>query len=391
MSPLKKLSNSAVLALSLFGCLITLILFWEHLHPQANVGCSAIGGNCLATDASKYGHIGPIPTSLLGLGMYLTFAALCLARKKEGAAPVERAEGSNVLPVSSKMKMLDTAVWVMSTGAACFSLFLQKYALFEIFSFCPYCMASCLTVCIIFLLSTRDLFIGNGKLEGEQKLLAGTFALIGVLTAFMGLPELIRHINQLRTLPPIKVGVVHPKVPVVTADMHIIGDANAPYLIVEFADYQCNHCKKANAFLHDLMAKNPTKYRLAFRNYPLPMHNWANKAALAAEAAGEQGKFWEMHDSLFEHQEEMFSPNFKADRFKELAAELGLDVDKFSRDMLSDKITMHVAQDTVDAPKLEVKQTPSFFIVHGNKDPYMLSGNDQLKTAAEDAANDAWK
>ena len=352
MSPLKKLSNLVVMALSILGCIIALVLFWEHLHPSANVGCSAVGGNCLAADQSKYGHIGPVPTSLMGLGMYVTLLLLSIGRKKEGAAPVKVTEGetTGVLAVSSRMKVLDATVWVISLAA-----------------------------------------VSNGKLEGEQKLLAGTFALIGGLTAFMGLPELINHINKLRTLPPIKIGVVHPKVPVATKDMHIIGDDKAPYTIVEFADYQCNHCKKANAFLHDLMAKNPTKYRLAFRNYPLPMHNWATKAAMAAEAAGEQGKFWEMHDLLFEHQEEMFNPSFKGDRFKELAGELGQDVDKISRDMLSDKITMHVAQDATDAPKLEVKQTPSFFIIHGNKDPYMLSGNDQLRTAAEDAANDAWK
>ena len=88
-------------------------------------------------------------------------------------------------------------------------------------------------------------------------------------------------------------------VPLVTKDMNTLGSAKAPYTILEFADYQCPHCQKTSAFLSEVMKSHPDRYRLAFRNFPLPNHSWANQAAIAAEAAGLQGKFWEMHDYIF--------------------------------------------------------------------------------------------
>ena len=397
MSRIKKLSNLAILFLSVLGCLVTLVLLYEHFKPAADIGCSAVGGNCQAANESKYGHVGPIPTSAIGLGMYLTFLGICLKRKKlislQTVAPTE--DGTAAAQEPAGIKLLDTAAFAIALPAVCISVWLQKISLFDLFSFCPYCMSSCIFVLIITILTARDLFVGNGKLQGEQKLLVGTFGFIGAMTIFMGLPELMRQIELIRRLPPVRqAGPIKPKrdmPPVVLKDMHVIGDDAAPYLVVEFADYQCNHCKKANEYLHQVMAKNPGRYKLAFRNYPLPIHNWAAKAALAAEAAAEQGKFWEMHDLIFEHQMEMEAPTFKQDTFKQWAVQLGLDVDKFSTDMLSDKITMRVATDATAAPQLEVKQTPSFFIIHGSNPPYMLSGNDQLRTAMDDPNNAAWK
>ncbi len=397
MSRIKKLSNLAILLLSVLGCLVTLVLLYEHFKPAADIGCTAVGGNCQTANESKYGHVGPIPTSAFGLGMYLTFIGICLKRRKlySSQSPMSTEEAPATPEDPPGVKALDILAFAIALPAICISLWLQKVSLFELFSFCPYCMSSCIFVLIIVVLATRDLFVGNGKLQGEQKLLVGTIGFIGAMTIFMGLPELLRQIDIIRHLPPIRQpGPVTKKrdmPPIVIKDMHIIGDDAAPYTVVEFADYQCNHCKKANEYLHQVMTKTPGRYRLAFRNYPLPIHAWASKAALAAEAAAEQGKFWEMHDMIFEHQAEMEAPGFKQDKFKEWAVQLGLDLDKFSTDMLSDKITMRVATDATAAPQLEVKQTPSFFIIHGSNPPYMLSGNDQLRAAMDDPNNAAWK
>ncbi len=87
------------------------------------------------------------------------------------------------------------------------------------------------------------------------------------------------------------------------------GDQNAPYTLVEFADYQCPPCKAADAQVGSVLNRYKGKVRLTFRNYPLPFHEYALPAALAAETARRQGKFWPMHDALYASQNELSAAN----------------------------------------------------------------------------------
>jgi len=121
-------------------------------------------------------------------------------------------------------------------------------------------------------------------------------------------------------------------------DANTKGDPNATYTLVEFADYQCSHCKIAGERLEVLLKTLNKPIRLMFRNYPLPNHNHAKEAAYAAEAAGEQGKFWEMHDYIFSHQKELDKLDFDPARFDEYADELGLNVEQFRRDRTDSRI-----------------------------------------------------
>src|SRR5438552_3146929 len=91
--------------------------------------------------------------------------------------------------------------------------------------------------------------------------------------------------------------------PAVTEADHRSGPEDAPVTLVEYGDYECPHCGRAHPILRELQRRMGRKLRLVFRNFPLAeLHPHARHAAEAAEAAAAQGKFWEMHDALFEHQ-----------------------------------------------------------------------------------------
>src|SRR5258705_13873082 len=113
----------------------------------------------------------------------------------------------------------------------------------------------------------------------------------------------------------------HLTLPVTERD-HIQGPATAPVTLVEYGDYQCPHCLRAYPIMIDIQQHLGDRMRLVFRNFPLTtVHPDAQNAAEAAEAAGAQGKFWPMHDYLFEHQSRLDDA-----ALPKYAADLGLDV-----------------------------------------------------------------
>jgi protein-disulfide isomerase len=102
---------------------------------------------------------------------------------------------------------------------------------------------------------------------------------------------------------------------------------------------------------------NPKKVKLVFKNDPLQIHPYARSAALAALAANEQGKFWEYHDKLFANQ-----AAFNENKFQELAAQLGLDVEKFKRDMASPALQKIIDRDINEARRIGVRGVPSVYV-----------------------------
>ena len=105
------------------------------------------------------------------------------------------------------------------------------------------------------------------------------------------------------------------------------GGDEALVTIVEWSDFQCPFCGRVNPTMAKIQETYGDKVRIAFKHNPLPMHNRAMAAAVAAEAAGKQGKFWEMHDKLFANPRELTDENFE-----KYATEIGLDVAKFKAD-----------------------------------------------------------
>src|SRR5262245_47529948 len=106
---------------------------------------------------------------------------------------------------------------------------------------------------------------------------------------------------------------------------HVLGREDAPYTLVEYGDYECPDCGRLYVILRDLQTEIASRLRIVFRHYPLSgIHHHAQQAAEAAEAAGEQGKFWEMHALLFEHQHALEKKDLL-----HYAEELNLDVERF--------------------------------------------------------------
>jgi protein-disulfide isomerase len=146
-------------------------------------------------------------------------------------------------------------------------------------------------------------------------------------------------------------------VPVTERD-HIQGNPNAPLTLLEYGDYECPYCGAAYPNVKLVQQRMGERLRFVFRNFPLAqIHPHAEHAAEAAEAAGEQGKFWEMHDTLFEHQDAL--DDLDLVRY---AVDLGLDVARFEGEMAAHVHAGRVREDFLSGVRSGVNGTPTFFI-----------------------------
>jgi len=139
---------------------------------------------------------------------------------------------------------------------------------------------------------------------------------------------------------------------------HVRGPEDAPYTLVEYGDYECPDCGRLYLILRDLQKDIASRLRIVFRHYPLSgIHHHAQQAAEAAEAAGAQGKFWEMHTLLFERQQAL--------RTKDLiryAGELTLDVERFRRELKNETHSERVRADFLAGVQNGVYGTPGLFL-----------------------------
>jgi len=143
---------------------------------------------------------------------------------------------------------------------------------------------------------------------------------------------------------------------------HVRGNRNAAVTLEEFGDFQCPPCGQFAGFAEELLREYDSRLRVVFRNFPLPAHEHAREAALAAEAAGFQGKFWEMHDTLYREQSAWSKAPNTRELFESYAGTLGLNIDRFKKDMDSDKARARVDSDHALGDFLGVKVTPTLFI-----------------------------
>jgi protein-disulfide isomerase len=135
------------------------------------------------------------------------------------------------------------------------------------------------------------------------------------------------------------------------------GPAGAPVLLVEFADFECPACGAARPVLDDLYKRYDGQMRFVFKNFPLGMHQYAEKAARAGVAAQKQGKFWEMHAMLYDNQQALEPSN--VERY---AKSIGLDMPRFLQDRDSEAVADIVSRDRKEGEQLELSGTPSIFI-----------------------------
>lgn len=149
------------------------------------------------------------------------------------------------------------------------------------------------------------------------------------------------------------------KPPVSAADQST-GDINSSIVLVEYGDYQCPHCGHAHPLVKRLLKEKGHAFRFVFRNFPLQeAHPAAFMAAVSAEAAGLQGKFWLMHDMIFEHQQKL-TAGF--DSLLDFAEALHLNLQQFAEDVKSDGVIQKVEADFESGIRSGVNGTPTFFI-----------------------------
>jgi protein-disulfide isomerase len=141
-----------------------------------------------------------------------------------------------------------------------------------------------------------------------------------------------------------------------TVGSPVKGEAAAPVSIVLFTDFQCPYCIKLNPLLDQIYEKNKGKVKIIFKNMPLQFHQMAEPAALAALAAGEQGKFWEFHDKIFA------APQLNPAVMTKIAQDLGLDMTRFESDRTSPMLRQKLGKDMSDAQKAGVTGTPTIYI-----------------------------
>jgi protein-disulfide isomerase len=167
-------------------------------------------------------------------------------------------------------------------------------------------------------------------------------------------------------------------------EVHVRGAANAAVTLEEYGDFQCPPCGGLEAPLQQIERDYALSLRVIFRNFPFTIHEHAHEAAYAAEAAGLQGRFWEMHDLLYREQAGWSKTKDVQPLFDSYAGMIGLNLERFKKDVGGEQVKAKVASDQKRGEALGVKNTPTIFINNQSVPPTSL--NPVALRAAIDAA-----
>jgi len=152
------------------------------------------------------------------------------------------------------------------------------------------------------------------------------------------------------------------------------GDPKAPVVIVEWADFECPYCARAAKMLDEVVKNRAGHVRLVFKYFPLSSHPHGELTACAAAAADLQGKFWAMHDQLFDNQ----SSGLDSANIHDMATKIGLDLAKFDRDLISDEVKTRVDKDRAEADRLGLTGTPFVWVNGRHVDSQSFNLEDDL-------------
>ena len=164
------------------------------------------------------------------------------------------------------------------------------------------------------------------------------------------------YVKQLRAEMPVTIALAPPKAKVELGEAQLLGPKSAKVVLVEFADYECPYCQKVAPDVKKLKDEFGDKIAFTYKDFPLPNHSRAEKAAEAARCASKQNKFWEFHDELF-HSKEL-----DVDQLKAQARALQLDSAQFDKCLDSGEQAAAVTKDRKEGLKLGISGTPSFFV-----------------------------
>jgi protein-disulfide isomerase/rhodanese-related sulfurtransferase len=331
-----------LMALSLVGLFDSIYLMWEYTSPAHPMVC--MGGGCDAVRASAYSHLGGLPVPLYGVFMY-GFLVLLLFLYP-------------LLP-TAYARLTQYFVLLVSGAAFLFSVYLTGIEAFVLHSWCIWCVLSALLVTAIFLLSIAERSRPAKPLEPAQALSAvqQNFALI-LFGFVLGVPAFVMLTSR-GSMPAVKPPSTQTvKTHLVRPDTYFYGNPDASVTVVEFGDFKCPACRQAEIAAKKIREKFGDKIRFAFRQYPLiNVHAESEKAAEAAECAGQQGKFWQAVDMFYDHQQDLSLP-----AINRYAGEMGLNSQKFVACLQKGEMVPRVTRDLMDGQALGVHATPTFFV-----------------------------
>lgn len=194
----------------------------------------------------------------------------------------------------------------------------------------------------------------TGKRLGRRILLWSS-VLVGIVAVIVGIVKLSAKPPATET-PSASARVV------ITPKDWVKGDRASHAVLLEYSDFQCPACGSYYLILRQLYQEFGDRMQFAYRHFPLQQHPHAEPAARAAEAAGRQGKFWEMHNLIFEDQKEWTNEGHPEDTFIGYARQLGLDLSRFRADLESQEVQKAVEDDLFSGIQAGVNGTPTFFL-----------------------------
>jgi len=365
-----------IAATALGGAGVSVYLAHQHLAASAGEpSICAINStfDCDAVNTSAYSEMFGIPLSLYGLGFYVALAGLAAFRRTSrpghaGAPHLLRLGGIGAVLYSLFLGWVSHSMgkWCLF----CISLY-GVNALLLVLSWCAVAKRDALPNAGRWPTLGQVLTLGGGDRSFATAIGVGiaTFA-VGILvyqgqkndqadpgTSASGsfdLDELSKAYTQ--TAGKVELDGSEP----------IMGDPSAPILIVEYADFACPYCAKASAFMHDIVRADP-KVQLRFKNYPISgncnrfvegeRHATSCPAAISAECAKNQGKYWELSDLLFKNQQYQEAADIDF-----MAKQIGLDMNAFHACQADPNVLQGVKNDVEAAGRLDISGTPSFFI-----------------------------
>jgi protein-disulfide isomerase len=201
-----------------------------------------------------------------------------------------------------------------------------------------------------------------------------------VIVALVALSAIGGGIVLYRAKKPATLSLTNERSTSDTATLHIRGNAKAPVTIDEYGDYECPPCGRLAAPISQIEHDFGDKVRLIFHHFPLIVHAHAKEAAYAAEAAALQNKFWEMHDTLYREQAIWAKVPQPRDLFNSYAEKIGLDVERFKKDIDSPPVKERVEKDQSDGTKIGVTSTPTVFV---NNKSISMTGPESPKLIRE--------
>lgn len=333
--------RSITFALTLLGLFDSLYLLWVYASPSHPMVC--LGGGCDEVRASRFAHLGGIPTPAFGVLMYGLIALLMFAE------PL-------VAPAMSAL--LRRGVAVISGVGVVASLALTYIEGFVVHAWCAWCVVQAVAVTLVFVISLTQL---RARFDDHARARAAFWrhALVLVLGIVVG----ARAFTWLENHAEKPVEAAAPSAADLSArlvrpDSHGTGNPQAAVTLVEFGDLQCPSCAAAEPELRDLRQRYHDRVRFVFRQFPLEkMHIFAMPAAEASECAAQQGKFWEAVDRLYAANGELGDESLER-----YARELGLNIAKFKACRESGETRAVIQRDAEDGKALGVRGTPTFFL-----------------------------